>query len=103
MIELDAGWNDLGVWEAVWRVGNKESQGNVTSGDVLLSNTTSSLIHATSRLVSTVGLDNILVIETADAVLVADRSKSQEYIVNQLDSQQREEKNLHRKVTKPWC
>jgi mannose-1-phosphate guanylyltransferase/mannose-6-phosphate isomerase len=104
MIELDGGWNDLGAWEAVWQVGNKDSQGNVTSGDVLLSNTTSSLIHATSRLVSTVGLDNILVIETADAVLVADRSKSQDvkHIVNQLDSQQREEKNLHRKVTRPW-
>jgi mannose-1-phosphate guanylyltransferase/mannose-6-phosphate isomerase len=104
MIELDAGWSDLGVWESVWQVGNKDAQGNVTSGDVLLSNTNSSLIHATSRLVSTVGLDNILVIETADAVLVADRSKSQDvkHILNQLDSQQRQEKNLHRKVTRPW-
>ena len=104
MIELDAGWSDLGVWESVWQVGNKDAQGNVSSGDVLLSNTNSSLIHATSRLVSTVGLDNILVIETADAVLVADRSKSQDvkHILNQLDSQQRHEKNLHRKVTRPW-
>lgn len=104
MVELDAGWNDLGAWDAVWQVGNKDAQGNVTSGDVLLSNSSNSLVHASSRLVSTVGLDNVIVIETADAVLVADRSKSQDvkHIVNQLEAQQREEKNLHRKVARPW-
>lgn len=104
MVELNAGWNDLGAWDAVWQVGNKDAQGNVTSGDVLLSNSTNSLVHATSRLVSTVGLDNVIVIETADAVLVADRSKSQDvkHIVNQLEAQQREEKNVHRKVARPW-
>jgi mannose-1-phosphate guanylyltransferase/mannose-6-phosphate isomerase len=104
MVELDAGWNDLGAWDAVWQVGNKDTDGNVTSGDVLLSNSTNSLVHATSRLVSAVGLDNVIVIETPDAVLVVDRSKSQDvkHIVNQLEAQQREEKNLHRKVTRPW-
>ena len=104
MVELNAGWNDLGAWDAVWQVGNKDAQGNVTSGDVLLSNSTNSLVHASSRLVSTVGLDNVIVIETADAVLVADRSNSQDVknIVNQLEAQQREEKNLHRKVARPW-
>jgi mannose-1-phosphate guanylyltransferase / mannose-6-phosphate isomerase len=104
MVELDAGWNDLGAWDAVWQVGNKDAQGNVTSGDVLLSDSTNSLVHASSRLVSTVGLDNVIVIETADAVLVADRSKSQDvkHIVKQLETQRREEKNLHRKVARPW-
>ena len=104
MVELNAGWSDLGAWDAVWQVGNKDMQGNVSSGDVLLSNSTNSLVHASSRLVSMVGLDNIIVIETADAVLVADRSKSQDVknIVNQLETQQREEKNLHRKVVRPW-
>jgi mannose-1-phosphate guanylyltransferase / mannose-6-phosphate isomerase len=104
MVELNAGWNDMGSWDAVWQVGNKDSEGNVTSGDILLSNSTNSLVHATSRLVSTVGLNNVIVIETADAVLVADRSKSQDvkHIVNQLEIQQREEKNLHRKVARPW-
>jgi len=104
MVELNAGWNDLGAWDAVWQVGNKDLQGNVTSGDVLLSNSKNSLVYATSRLVSTVGLDNVIVIETADAVLVADRSKSQDVklIVNQLEAQQREEKSLHRKVARPW-
>ena len=104
MVELDAGWNDLGAWDAVWQVGNKDEQGNVTSGDILLKDTTNSLVHASTRLVSTVSLDNVVVIETADAVLVAARSKSQDvkFIVNQLEAQQREEKNLHRKVTRPW-
>jgi mannose-1-phosphate guanylyltransferase/mannose-6-phosphate isomerase len=104
MVELDAGWNDLGAWDAVWQVGNKDAEGNVTSGDVLLSNSTNSLVHASSRLVSTVGLDNVIVVETADAVLVADRSQSQDVkrIVQQLESQNREEKNLHRKVARPW-
>jgi mannose-1-phosphate guanylyltransferase / mannose-6-phosphate isomerase len=104
MVELNAGWNDLGAWDAVWQVGNQDVNGNVTSGDVLLCNSTNSLVYASSRLVSTVGLDNVIVIETADAVLVADRSKSQDvkHIVNQLEAQQREEKNLHRKVARPW-
>jgi mannose-1-phosphate guanylyltransferase / mannose-6-phosphate isomerase len=104
MVELDAGWNDLGAWDAVWQVGNKDAQGNVTSGDVILSDAKNALINASSRLVSVVGLDNVIVIETADAVLVADRSKSQnvKHIVSRLEAQNREEKTLHRKVTRPW-
>jgi mannose-1-phosphate guanylyltransferase/mannose-6-phosphate isomerase len=104
MVELDAGWNDLGAWDAVWQVGNKDADGNVTIGDVLLRNSTNSLVHASSRLVSIVGLDSVIVVETADAVLVADRSQSQDvkHIVQQLESQNREEKNLHRKVARPW-
>lgn len=104
MVALDAGWNDLGAWDAVWQVGNPDAQGNVTSGDTLLSKTTNSLIHASSRLVSTVGVEDLVIIETADAVLVADRKNSQDVkeIVNLLSQQQREEKNLHRKVARPW-
>lgn len=104
MVELNAGWNDLGAWDAVWQVGKKDEYGNVTSGDTLLSNTNNSLIHASSRLVGTVGIDNLVIIETADAVLVANRTNSQDVksIVNQLEQQQREEKNLHRKVARPW-
>jgi len=104
MVELSAGWNDLGVWDAVWQAGKKDSQGNVSHGDALLINTHNTLVHASSRLVSAVGVDNLIIVETADAVLVADRSKSQEVkdIVSQLDGQQRTEKNLHRKVARPW-
>jgi mannose-1-phosphate guanylyltransferase/mannose-6-phosphate isomerase len=104
MVELDAGWNDLGSWDAVWQVGKQDQSGNVTSGDTLLTNTKNSLVHATSRLVSAVGVENLVIVETADAVLVANRSHSQDVknIVTQLESQGREEKNLHRKVARPW-
>ena len=104
MVALNAGWSDLGAWDAVWQAGNSDTQGNVTSGDTLLSKTTNSLVHASSRLVSTVGIKDLVIIETADAVLVADRKNSQDVkeIVNLLSQQQREEKNLHRKVARPW-
>jgi len=104
MVELDAGWNDLGAWDAVWQVGKQDEQGNVTTGDTLITNSKNSLVHASTRLVSAVGVENLIIVETADAVLVADRKNSQDvkHIVNQLESQQREEKNLHRKVSRPW-
>jgi mannose-1-phosphate guanylyltransferase/mannose-6-phosphate isomerase len=104
MVELDAGWSDLGAWDAVWQVGRRDAEGNVTSGDTLLANTKNSLVHANSRLVSAVGVKNLIIVETADAVLVADRKNSQDVksIVNQLEQQKREEKNLHRKVARPW-
>jgi mannose-1-phosphate guanylyltransferase/mannose-6-phosphate isomerase len=104
MVELDAGWNDLGAWDAVWQVGKQDAQGNVTSGDALVSNSKNSLIIASSRLVSVVGVENLIIVETADAVLVADRKNSQDVknIVSQLETQKREERDLHRKVSRPW-
>ena len=104
MVELDAGWNDLGAWEAVWQVAPKDEGGNVTGGDVILTNTKNSLVRASSRLVGVVGVENLVVIETADAVLVANRSNSQDVknIVSRLELENREEKNLHRKVIRPW-
>lgn len=104
MVELDAGWNDLGAWDAVWQVGKQDEQGNVTSGDTLITNSKNSLVHASTRLVSAVGVENLIIVETADAVLVADRKNSQDvkHIFNQLEFQKREEKNLHRKVARPW-
>ncbi len=104
MVELDAGWNDLGAWDAVWQVGQQDEYGNVTSGDTLLSNSKNSLVHASSRLVTAVGVENLIIVETADAVMVVDRSRSQDvkHIVGALESQGREEKYLHRKVARPW-
>ena len=104
MVELNAGWNDLGAWDAVWQVGKQDPHGNVTSGDALLSDTKNSLVHASGRLVSAVGVENLIIIETADAVLVANRNNSQDvkHIVAKLEEQKREEKNLHRKVARPW-
>jgi len=104
MVTLDAGWNDLGSWDAVWQVGNQDDADNVVQGDALLTDTHNTLIVASHRLVSTAGVKNLVIIETADAVLVADRSQSQHVknIVNQLQTQQREEHVLHRKVSRPW-
>lgn len=104
MVPLDAGWSDLGAWDAVWCVLPKDAQGNAHVGDVLATNSSNTLVHATSRLVALVGIQNLVVVETPDAVLVADRSRSQEvkHIVNALQQQKREEHTLHRKVHRPW-
>jgi mannose-1-phosphate guanylyltransferase / mannose-6-phosphate isomerase len=104
MLELDAGWNDLGAWDAVWQVGKQDRDGNVVSGDAVLLNSKNSLVHANSRLVTVVGVENLIVVETADAVLVADKKNSQEVknIVSQLEAEGRGEKSLHRKVSRPW-
>lgn len=104
MVPLDAGWNDLGAWDAVWNVLPKDEAGNAHLGDVLTTDSRNTLVYATSRLVSLVGVDNLVVIETPDAVLVTDKSLSQDVkrIVSLLDHQQREEHTLHRKVHRPW-
>ena len=104
MVALDAGWNDLGAWEAVWQVAPKDAQGNAAVGDAIVKDSHNTLVHATSRLVSVVGLTDVIVVETPDAVLVADRERSQEVkqIVNQLGREQRGEHALHRKVHRPW-
>lgn len=104
MVPLDAGWSDLGAWEAVWNVLPKDADGNAHVGDVLTTGSRNTLVHASSRLVSLVGVENLVVIETPDAVLVADKSRSQDvkHIVNTLNQQKREEHTLHRKVHRPW-
>jgi len=91
MVSLDAGWNDLGAWDAVWQVGEQDASGNVTNGDTIIESTNNTLINASHRLVSTVGVNNLVIIETADAVLVADRGMSQDVkkIVSQLESQKK--------------
>jgi mannose-1-phosphate guanylyltransferase/mannose-6-phosphate isomerase len=104
MTPLAAGWNDLGAWESVWQVGAQDAQGNVLQGDVLAADTHNTFVHASGRLVGVVGVDNLVIVETADAVLVADRSQSQNVkkIVNALEQRKREEQTLHRKVHRPW-
>ena len=104
MVPLDAGWSDLGAWDAVWGVLPKDEHGNAHLGDVLTTHSRNTLVHASSRLVSLVGVENLIVVETPDAVLVADKSRSQDvkHIVNQLQATKREEHTLHRKVHRPW-
>jgi mannose-1-phosphate guanylyltransferase/mannose-6-phosphate isomerase len=88
----------------VWSVLPKDATGNAHVGDVLFTDSRNTLVHATSRLVSLVGVDDLIVIETPDAVLVADRTRSQDvkHIVKALADQGREEQTLHRKVHRPW-
>lgn len=104
MVPLDAGWSDLGTWDAVWKALTKDDLGNAHRGDVLTTDCRNTLAYATSRLVGLVGLDNLIVVETPDAVLVADKSRSQDVklIVSQLQDCLREEHALHRKVHRPW-
>lgn len=104
MIPLDAGWSDLGAWDSVWQVMSKDDDGNAHLGDVLTTDSRNTLVHATSRLVSLVGVEDIIVIETPDAVLIADKSRCQDvkHIVSKLTASGREECTLHRKVHRPW-
>jgi mannose-1-phosphate guanylyltransferase/mannose-6-phosphate isomerase len=104
MEPLAAGWNDLGAWEAVWQVAPKDANGNASTGDAIVNDSHNTLVHATSRLVSVVGMDDVVVVETPDAVLVASREKSQDVknIVAQLGREQRGEQVLHRLVHRPW-
>jgi mannose-1-phosphate guanylyltransferase/mannose-6-phosphate isomerase len=104
MVSLDAGWSDLGAWDAVWQVLPKDGAGNAHRGDVLTTDSHNTLVQATSRLVTLVGVSDLVVIETPDAVLVADRFRSQNVkdIVTELQASGREEHTLHRKVHRPW-
>lgn len=104
VIPVDIDWNDIGSWSALWEVGESDSEGNVTHGDVILEDSTNSYVHADNRLVTTVGLNNHIIVETADAVLVAHRDKAQDVksIVEKLKKANRDEAVIHRKAYRPW-
>lgn len=104
MLPLDAGWSDLGSWEALWAVGEKDDSANVTRGDTLLHDVTRSVVHAGHRLVAAVGVDQHIIVETADAVFVCPRARAQDvkHLVTRLKHQQRAETERHRKVYRPW-
>lgn len=104
MVILDAGWSDLGAWDSVWENFPKDDALNAHYGDVLLKDCRNTLVHASSRLVSMVGVEDVVVVETPDAVLVTDRSRSQDVkgIVEMLNGTKRAERAQHRKVHRPW-
>jgi mannose-1-phosphate guanylyltransferase/mannose-6-phosphate isomerase len=104
MVPLQAGWTDLGAWDAVWQVSDKDDAGNVSRGDAMLSGCRDTLVHASSRLVGAVGLHDLVVVETSDAVLVAQRNRSQDvkHIVGRLQAGARNEHVLPRQVHRPW-
>ncbi|CRM21363.1 mannose-1-phosphate guanylyltransferase/mannose-6-phosphate isomerase [Pseudomonas sp. 25 R 14] len=104
MVPLNAGWSDIGSWSAIWDSGEKNEQGNLFKGDVLSENTSGSYVHATHRLVTTVGVENLVIVETKDAVLVAHKDHVQDVkkIVDQLKGCKRHEHTNHREVYRPW-
>jgi len=104
MVEADIGWSDIGSWRAIWEVAEKDQEGNATLGDVVLEDVHNSLIRSEHTLVASVGLKDTLVVETADAVLVApmDRSQDVKRIVDRLKKEKRPEYHTHRTVYRPW-
>ena len=104
VVPLDAGWNDLGAWDAMWEVRAKDEYGNALSGDVLTFDVQDSYIQSESRLVAVAGVRDVVVVETADAVLVTHRSQAQsvKHLVKQMQDHEREEGTLHRMVYRPW-
>ncbi|MCJ8320362.1 MAG: mannose-1-phosphate guanylyltransferase/mannose-6-phosphate isomerase [Colwellia sp.] len=104
VVPLDAGWNDVGSWSALWSELDKDENNNATHGDVITQATSNSLIHSSDRLVTTIGLDNIVIVDTPDAVLVANKDSVQDVknIVAQLKNTKRTEHIHHREVYRPW-
>jgi mannose-1-phosphate guanylyltransferase/mannose-6-phosphate isomerase len=104
VVPLDAGWSDVGSWSALHEAIPADAAGNVTVGDVLVSDSHGCYLHSTSRLVATVGLQDHVVIETKDAVMVAPKDRVQDVkaLVNELKKQGRYETSLHREVFRPW-
>ena len=104
MVRLDAGWSDVGAWDALWEIGSKDADGNVVHGDVHATDTKNALLISQSRLVACVGLEDVVVVETPDAVMVARKDKAQAVgaLVSRLKSAGREETRAHRKVHRPW-
>jgi mannose-1-phosphate guanylyltransferase len=104
VVPMDAGGSDVGSFSALWDVSEKDENNNATKGDVIAVDSTDNYIYADNKLVATVGIDNLVVVETKDALLVASKDKVQDVksIVNELKSAGRSEYKLHREVYRPW-
>ena len=104
VIPLDAGWNDVGSWSALWEIGEKDKAGNVIMGDVLALETNNCYLRSDGRLLATVGIDNLVVVDTPDVVMVAPRDQVQRVkdLVGQLSNNQRHEIDIHAQVHRPW-
>ena len=104
VLPLQAGWSDVGAWDALWQVLPKDGSGNVAQGDVMLHDCHDTLALSEGRLIACVGVSNLVVVETADAILVAHKDRTQDVkkIVDGLKQQNRTEGHIHRKVFRPW-
>lgn len=104
VVPMDAQWSDIGAWSSLWEASSKNAQGNVIAGDVFSHDTNQSFLVSQHRMIAAVGVDNMIVVETPDAVLVCSKERSQDvkFIVDQLKDRQRSEYQLHRRVHRPW-
>jgi len=104
VVSLDAGWSDIGAWSSLWEASARDAQGNVVQGDVYLHDTQNALLISQHRFLAAVGLEDIIVVETPDAVLVAHKKHAQNVkeVVNRLKSEKRSEYQTHRRVYRPW-
>lgn len=104
VVPLDAGWSDIGSWSSLWEVSKKDKDGNATHGDVMLHNTKGSYVNSSDRLVAVVGVDDLVIVDTKDALMVAHKDSVQDakIIAQQLKTDKRSEWNLHREVHRPW-
>ncbi len=101
---VEMGWSDVGSWDALWQIHAKTAEGNVLEGDVLAENVNNTFIKADNRMVAAVGVDNLIIVETSDAVLVADKRSAQDVkaLVDRLKAESRSEHVFHRRVYRPW-
>ena len=104
VVPIDCGWSDVGSWSALWEVSDKDANGNSIKGDVLALDSRNCFIQSDRKLIATVGLDGVVIVESDDAIMVADKGRVQDVkaIVSQLKKQGRPEASLHRKVYRPW-
>lgn len=104
VVALDAGWSDIGAWSSLWEASAQDAEGNVVQGDVYLHDTQDTLLIAQHRFLAAVGLKDVIVVETPDAVLVAHKKQAQDVkeIVARLKSEKRSEYQSHRRVYRPW-
>jgi len=104
IVTLDVKWSDVGSWRSLWETLPKEENNNVIKGDVLAYDTSNSYVHAETKLVATIGLNKHIVVETGDAVIVADQDQAQKVkeVVGQLKKNNRSESQVHKKVFRPW-
>jgi len=104
VVPLDANWSDIGSWDALWNAKNKDGNGNVSEGDVILDEVKNTYTYSSNRLVSAIGVSDLVIVDTQDALLVADKKYSQNIknIVNKLKNNGRSEADNHRKVFRPW-
>jgi len=104
VVPLNTSWSDIGSWNSLWELKEKDKEGNVSEGDVILKNVKNTYVSSSNRLVSAIGVDNLVIVDTEDSLLVASKEYSQKIntIVNELNINNRKEAKSHRKVYRPW-